>query len=251
MTCRWCGNDNVLDRRTCPHCGEDTKRLEEAYAPENGPEHREEKALEGLRETVIAGGKSFAVSAVAVVMLFGGGKICYTHWPMTMWPRSLPPPTVSTTPVPSSSVTTSADPTAQAADIGSLLAAVHASKNDLPRSLGSCNTVASDIEPLRELIDERDKQNTTASNLETGALPDGDELKEALMEMTQASLDADRAYLDWAEQAQSSLFCTAASHDSSITAANKRATAAKRHFAELWNSTAQMFEQTLYNSDDF
>ncbi|GAA0563190.1 hypothetical protein [Actinomadura livida] len=90
MTCRWCGNDNVLGRRMCPHCGEDTRRLEEAFAPEAPPEEPAEPPFDGLRSTAAMVGKSLAVSAVAVLMLVGGAKTAHSQWPETMWPRSLP-----------------------------------------------------------------------------------------------------------------------------------------------------------------
>ncbi|WP_141579469.1 hypothetical protein [Actinomadura sp. WMMA1423] len=87
MTCRWCGNDNVLNRPHCPHCGENVKRLEEAFATER--EDPEESSIESWRYNTAQVGKSLAVSAIAVVLLVGGGKAAYSEWPETMWPRSL------------------------------------------------------------------------------------------------------------------------------------------------------------------
>lgn len=91
MTCRWCGNDNVLNRPYCPHCGENTKRLEEAFAPEKQRDDPEKPSFESRRySATVQVGKSLAVSVIAVVVLVGGAKIAYSQWPMTMWPRSLP-----------------------------------------------------------------------------------------------------------------------------------------------------------------
>lgn len=90
MTCRWCGNENVLNRPRCPHCWEDVERLEQAFAPPPPEDEADGPPLDGLRSAAAQVGKSIAVSAVAVLMLVGGGKHAQSYWPPGLWPRPVP-----------------------------------------------------------------------------------------------------------------------------------------------------------------
>jgi hypothetical protein len=107
------------------------------------------------------------------------------------------------------------DPSTQIGEMGTLLESISASSDNLPSTLGSCSTVASDIGPLRQLIQDRTAHLQQAQNLRTDAISDGESLKQALVPMLQATLDADQKYLDWAEQPE----CTSIGSDSAITEA--------------------------------
>jgi hypothetical protein len=89
MICRWCDNDNVLGRRICPHCGENTRRPEDDI-PYPRPDDDAEETFQRSRVTAADVVRSLAVSVVAFAILVGGAKAAQATWPTTVWPRSSP-----------------------------------------------------------------------------------------------------------------------------------------------------------------
>lgn len=135
--------------------------------------------------------------------------------------------------------------------MNTVLEAVKSTRSELPDSLGSCASVDSDLGVLQQVVKERQDQAEQAKNVQTSGLTDGDALKQAMVDMTQGTLDADQDYLDWAQQAQSSGDCTDVEESGEIGDANQKAADAKRQFVALWNPIAQQSNQPSYAWNDF
>lgn len=256
VICPWCRNDNILLRPNCPHCGEEIEKAEETEF--QADDEAEEPLPADLLEEVPDSWKGAAVAVLVAFVLVAGGKVTFDHWPRHIFPgeSSQPRPSITAEPWPPGETAAPSSPAedpaiAQVEAIDGLLAAVTASHRKLPDTLGGCDSAAADLGPLKEVTEERRQQAEQAGFLQVDAIPEGDALKQALMEMTSASLQADEEYVTWAEQAQSSVTCTEASQDSSIVTANKTATSAKRRFADLWSSIASQHGGSAYTAGDF
>jgi hypothetical protein len=189
--------------------------------------------------------KSLAVVVLVAAALVGGSAFTFQKWPVhtVVTPPSLTPSVEPSTPAP--------DPSAQIDGINTLLQSIKASRAKLPDTLGDCATVSSDIQPLEQVVRERDNQANEATNVQADGLPNGDALKQALVDMTRSTLTADQKYLDWAWPATSGGNCTDAGKDTTINHANQTAADAKRRFAELWNADAQQYGEPTYAWHDF
>lgn len=256
VKCPWCHNDNVLLRSTCPHCGEEIPKTEEIESPADGAAEEQDAPPVDLLTAVPDSWKGVVLAAIVALLLGGGGKVTFDHWPRDVLAGESPAagPTVAVEPQPSDAGTESSpteeSATAQVEAIDSLLGFVRTSHRKLPGTLGGCGSVASDIGPLKDVTEERRQQAEQAVNLQVDAVPDGESLKQALVEMTSTSLEADERYVAWAERAESSITCTDASKDGSVTTANKAASAAKRRFVQLWDSLPQRYGQSTYKAGD-
>ncbi|KAB2342191.1 hypothetical protein [Actinomadura rudentiformis] len=234
MKCRHCDNLNLLTRPTCAHCGEDLPSDEpsQSWTVWEIPRH------ERQRDPGVEWWKSLALSGAVLIVLAGGGFVTFDRWP-TRQREYAPAPTEATG-------SPTMDPSTQVSAMGTLLQSISTSSDNLPGTLGSCSTVTSDIEPLRQLINERTTHLRQARNVQTDAIPDGESLRQALVSMLQATLDADNEYLRWAERP----VCTSAGKSSTITQANDAATTAKQSFVGLWNGIATQYGQPTYSWDD-
>jgi hypothetical protein len=242
MNCPWCSNINYLADANCAHCGE-------AMSLEPEPEPGElfvlpasTPAEAGLRARSVAVWKSFAVSAVAVVALAGGGVATVHRWPIA---ESLLPIPRPTPPVP----TASADPYSQIVATNALLHAIKITRAKVPDTLGSCANLSSDVEALDQVVQERSGQVADATNLRVDSLVGGPPLKSALVDMANKTLTADQAYLTWAQDA--STFCTDVNQDAALGQANQDAADAKRHFLKLWRPISSPFDEPKYKWQDF
>lgn len=240
MKCRYCNNLNLLIRSTCTHCGEE---LTSAEDPQPSRTAWETPRSVRPRDPGIERWKSMVLSVVVLAALSGGGLTTFDRWPTRQ-------PGYGPTPSPTEVIDSAApatDPSTQVGEVGALLESISTSSADnLPRTLGSCSTVASDIGPLRRLIRERTAHTQRAQSLRTDAIPDGESLKQALVSMLQAMLDADQEYLVWARRPG----CTSAYKDSTIKTANDAATTAKQTFVNLWNGVASQYDQPTYQWND-
>ena len=242
MNCPWCSNINYLADSNCAHCGE---VLSSGPVPKPGqPFGRPVKAHanSGLRARSIAMWKTFAVSAAAVTALAAGGVTTVHRWPVTGSLQLIPKPTPS-------GPTASASPYGQVVAMDALLHSIKATGSERPDTLGSCASLSSDAEILGQVVQERSEQVTEATNLRTDTLSGGPALKSALIDMTNKTLAADQAYLNWAQNAGS--FCTDASQDGDLGQANQEAADAKRHFLKLWQPVASPFNEPKYSWRDF
>jgi hypothetical protein len=243
MRCRWCSNLNFLPGPTCVHCGEELfdRPDDDHYFEE--PDQAEEE----LRDLSVARFKSFVVSIVAIGLMTFGSVTTYHRWPVHP-PRPQPSPSPSPTPTPTP--TPPSDPATQLGDIGEFLKSIKKTRADIPETLGSCSTVDTDLPTLQQVVKDRATEADQASNLATDAVSDGAALKEALINMTQATLSADQLYASWAQDAQSSGFCSDVPASGDIADANQTAADAKRAFVSLWNSDAKSYGLKTYSWRD-
>jgi hypothetical protein len=244
MKCRWCANTNFSLGSTCTHCGED---LFPKPDPEEEPTRRTPEDEE-LHAATVTWFKSLGVSLVTLSALTLGGVSTYVHWPVKESPPVLPTPTVSAGSAGSPAPTE--DPLSELTAMNTLLQSITATRAKVPDTLGSCTNIASDAGSLKVIVQERTDQASQATSLAATALPDGEGLKEALVSMAQATLDADQKYLSWARRAQSGT-CTDASGNAAINTANQTAADAKRAFVSLWNNDAGQYNQQTYDWKDF
>lgn len=232
MRCPSCRHDNPPDRPACEHCGNDL-------------------GTRPARSDLVA---SVLLWVMIVAALAGGGWVTIKAWPRsasaTAEPGSYTAPVAPPTePGPSASPTQ--DVSAQFTAMNTLLQDIKNTRSSLPDTLGSCSSLDSDLTVLQQVVPQRQDQANSATNLRTDQMTDGGALEQALTNMTQSTLTADRDYLDWAQQAQSSGNCSDAGQDGTIGTDNQTAADAKRNFVKLWNADAARFGQPQYSWKDF
>jgi hypothetical protein len=146
-------------------------------------------------------------------------------------PTTSPGRDVAPTLTPSASGTTGA--------IDSLLESMAASRKELARAMTTaveCEGLDDAIPMLERVTKEREQQLVQARQLDETGLAEGAELKESLLSLLSASLEADRAYLEWAEEQRD---CSGTTPPSDALETGNRISAdeaspAKQSFLELW-----------------
>lgn len=106
----------------------------------------------------------------------------------------------------------------------------------------SCSDVDTGIETIEDVTRERTEQVERAGKLSVDALPNGADIKDALVKALRASLRADKSYLRWADRFGAAGCRGRANGDPDYDAgqaASREATSAKAEFVEIWNPIAQ------------
>ncbi|RAY11327.1 hypothetical protein DPM19_30350 [Actinomadura craniellae] len=198
------------------------------------------------------GGNGYAIAgAVGVVLLFAIAAA------IVLWPSGseTPPATDPATGVaPSAGASAADDSRTQAEAINTLLDDMAGSRSELARAMTDaqrCSGLEGAIPTLQKVVEDRERQLGEAEGLAVGALAEGERLKSALTRSLRASLDADRAYVRWAEAERG---CTGATPANAHLARGGRlstgeATPAKREFLELWAPIAREQGQPPRNED--
>jgi hypothetical protein len=171
-------------------------------------------------------GSSLVVLIVLVILVaFGINQCTHSQTP--------------TTTVTENSVTASE----QASRVNNLLQASKASRSSVKVAyddVNSCQNLPGDATIFSDAVSQRKQQLAEVATLQTSALPQGAEMKSQLTKAIQSSLQADHAFLIWAQQSEHN--CpgqaphTAAYH--SAMAASTDATTYKRGFLGTWNAIA-------------
>ncbi|WP_460355554.1 hypothetical protein [Actinoallomurus acanthiterrae] len=134
-------------------------------------------------------------------------------------------------------------PAAQAAAVNAILQAGKEAHDRLSVSMATCDDLVSAAPAFQQVVQERQSELTQARQLRTDQLPGGADLKQAMIDAYSSSLDADKAYVAWAQEAQAA-GCDggappqSANHDAAM-AANDKAGPAKRRVVALWSPIAQ------------
>ncbi|MEV0403539.1 hypothetical protein [Actinoallomurus sp. NPDC050550] len=132
---------------------------------------------------------------------------------------------------------------AQAAAVNTILQAGKDAHDRLSVSMATCDDLVSAAPAFQQVVQERQSELAQARQLRTDQLPGGADLKQAMIDAYASSLDADKAYVAWAQEAQAA-GCAggqppqSANHDAAI-AANDKAGPAKRRVVALWSPIAQ------------
>ena len=195
--------------------------------------------------------------AAAIVLVAAVVAVGIAFWPTGgATPQGAVSPQTGVTSADAGTPTPQAAPdgTAQATEVNSVLDDMAGSRSELGGAMSdaaSCSALADALPTIQKVVGERERQLAKAKSLEVGALESGDQLKDALTRALQASLDADRAYLKWATNAQGCSGDTPVDSDlergDSISA--DRASPAKREFLALWAPIARKEGQPARDRD--
>jgi hypothetical protein len=131
----------------------------------------------------------------------------------------------------------------QAQAIDGLINAASSSRSSLGGALSelaNCGNVAGANGVLQRVTQERTDQLSRAQQLVVRDLPNGEAVKSILVEALSDSLQADRAYLAWAQDVASS-GCGDDQNRRAGDAASGAATGAKQRFVQAWNPLAAQF----------
>jgi uncharacterized protein (DUF885 family) len=143
---------------------------------------------------------------------------------------------------------------AQATEVNTLLDAMTSSRSELGKAMtdaAKCSALSDALPTIQKVVGEREQQLAKAKALNVSALDSGDQLKDALTRALQASLDADRAFLKWADKAQgcSGDTPTDSNFDRGSSISDNTATPAKEEFLRLWTPVAEKEQQPARDKD--
>jgi hypothetical protein len=168
--------------------------------------------------------------------------------------NKVPPPHGHGTSPPASSPAASSpakSARAQATAISNLLGTSRVTRGMLQPAVSdiqaNCSTLtpaqlASDVATIKTVADQRQSEYSQAFGLQVGALANGSQLKNGLLDALQASLNADNDYLRWGRQEQGR--CFPATQSAAFNQAGQndtQAATAKSTFATEWNPVAAQY----------
>jgi hypothetical protein len=244
--------------RFCLACGKRLPDQEENTAPPRGdvpgpPQRR------GRGETRPAR-RSLIIALVALVVLAGGGAGGYVllhHKTGAATETSHDQKDTS-----SSAARSPASPatsTTEQAQLTQFLAAVRGSvtartlvTTAVPQ-VGACTmTPATGITQLQQAITDRQNVLAMMSGLPVSAIPGGQAMRADLGNILQISITADRDFIGWMQDPQSTQGCPASTAQDADYAAGLQASTqamqAKKQFLALWNPLAQQFGEPTYTT---
>jgi serine/threonine-protein kinase len=161
-------------------------------------------------------------------------------------PRTSPPASASAASPPASPSSAPSTASQQAVALDTLLASSADARTALHQAVkqvGSCANLGGAASQLQNVVDQRTSEYRRASALTVSALPDGAQVKSALVTALSRSLKADQDYLTWARQQKAS-GCIPSSQSATYNAAfstSQRADAAKAAFVQIWNPVAARY----------
>jgi len=132
----------------------------------------------------------------------------------------------------------------QAQAIDALLTVTAGSRASLGSALAAlsgCGDAAQAQGVLSRIVQERGDQLTRAQQLTVQDLPNGDGVKGLLIAALSDSLQADRAYLAWAQDVVAQGCGTESPNRQAGDTASAAATVAKQRFVQAWNPVAVQF----------
>jgi hypothetical protein len=222
MRCPTCSHSTPIGRSTCTQCGAlltmriltDPKAAAPSPAPTTPPSQPTERVAEPpaperptwvVPVLCVAAGLSVLLAAITIHAGIGGSSQEGTQVSVgTAAPTTAGAPIGGSDQVPSTDGggSPATDASGQAGAVNEVLESSATSRSELPADLQSCDGVSDAVEPLRQIVSEREGQVTRAKALAVDQLEGGDELRSYLVTALEASLRADRAYLAWARNVQ-------------------------------------------------
>jgi hypothetical protein len=211
------------------------------------------------------GGRAGIITIVILVILAGAGVGAYAlirhghhHQPASAADHGQPAANSATTVPVSSSPVASASEQQQ---LSRFLVVVQgsASARDLVKTavpqVGACSMSPADgASQLQQAISERQRLLTTLTGLQVSAIPSGEPMRADLTDVLQLSIAADRDFIQWMQDPQSTQNCPSTTASDTAYAAglqiSKRAQQAKTGFLALWNPMAQQFGQPTFSTVD-
>jgi hypothetical protein len=130
----------------------------------------------------------------------------------------------------------------QAAAVDQVLKSGETARGHLPSRLRTCDDVSAGVAGFQQVVRDRQQELSQARALKVDRLQDGSRLRQSMIAAYQSSLQADRAYLAWAQKVQARgcggrIAPLTAQYKKAI-AANDKAGPAKRQVVALWKPIA-------------
>lgn len=114
---------------------------------------------------------------------------------------------------------------------------------NLSDDVAACGILSSDISQMEQIASQRSQELTSAMDLTVSAIPTGATLKSELVQALQMSLNADRDYVLWAEQQQTSgcAYGYSSSYYQGAYSYDEQAIDAKNVFKTNWGPVAAQY----------
>jgi hypothetical protein len=130
----------------------------------------------------------------------------------------------------------------QAAAVNQVLKSGKAARGHLPSRLRTCDDVSAGVPGFQQVVRDRQQELSQSSGLKVDRLQDGSRLRRSMIAAYQSSLDADQAYLAWAQDVQArgcgGSIAPLTAHYKDAISANDKAGPAKRQVIALWKPIA-------------
>jgi hypothetical protein len=130
----------------------------------------------------------------------------------------------------------------QAAAVNQILKSGKTARGHLPSRLRTCDDVSAGVRGFQQVVRDRQQELSQSKGLKVDRLPDGSRLRQSMIAAYQSSLDADQAYLAWAQDVQEQgcggKIAPLTAHYKKAISANDKAGPAKRQVVALWKPIA-------------
>jgi uncharacterized membrane protein len=246
--------------RFCLACGHQLPSADETTAPPPAAAPRPPQRPRPGRTRPARRRRSVIIALVILVVLAGGGAGTYVLLrhktsAATETSHSQKDATSPTAQTPASPAT----PATEQDQLTQFLPAVQGSvvartlvTTAVPQ-VGACTmTPATGITQLQQAITDRQNVLAMMSGLPVSAIPGGQAMRTDLGNVLQLSITADRDFIGWMQDPQTTQNCPASTtQDADYTAglqASTQAMQAKQQFLALWNPLAQQFGQPTYTT---
>ena len=154
-------------------------------------------------------------------------------------------PAGASSPRPSPSAPAATAATRQATAVNVLLGSSTAARKNLVGAVAnirSCTNVAAAVSQIQQVVNQRSTEYSRASALSMTAIANGATVKADLLAALRSSLQADRAYLTWAQRqlARCRPGAPSPAYNAAVSA-DQQAVAAKGTFVRVWNPVAARY----------
>ncbi|HEY0543720.1 MAG TPA: hypothetical protein VGD53_35540 [Actinoallomurus sp.] len=142
------------------------------------------------------------------------------------------------------------DAARQAAAANQVLKSGKVARGHLPSRMRTCDDVAAGVPGFRQVVRDRQQELSQSKGLKVDGLRDGSRLRRSMIAAYQSSLDADQAYLAWAQEVQGrncgGKTAPRTAHYRDAISANGKAGPAKRQVVTLWKPIASSHGLPIY-----
>ncbi|MDN3356454.1 hypothetical protein [Actinomadura sp. DC4] len=130
----------------------------------------------------------------------------------------------------------------QAAAVNRILKSGRTARGHLPGRLRTCNDVSTGVSGFQQVVKDRQQELSQSKQLTVDQLKNGTRLRRSMISAYQNSLNADQAYLAWAQEVQArncgGRIAPLTAHYRNAITANGKAGPAKRLVVGLWRPIA-------------
>ncbi len=130
----------------------------------------------------------------------------------------------------------------QAAAVNEILKSGQTARGHLPARLRTCDDVSAGVPGFQQVVRDRQQELSQSKELAVDRLQNGARLRRSMIAAYQSSLNADQAYLAWAQEIQARgcghRIAPLTAHYKDAISANGKAGPAKRQVVALWKPNA-------------